>query len=123
MKSRDLLLGALTAAVILVSPQLLLAQGGFYKGSGDNPNGPTVSPYLNLLQVNSQGLNSYQTMVKPIIDQQNAINRQGSQLGRLQNQVNQQAYGAGAGSSGTRGTGHQTQFQNTSHYFPAPRRK
>ena len=33
-------------------------------------NGPTVSPYLNLLKPNPSGLPNYQTLVQPFIDQQ-----------------------------------------------------
>ena len=90
------------------------------RGSSDNPNGPTVSPYLNLLQNNNQ-LNvapNYQSLVKPLIDQRNATQRQGNALQNLQQKVNAQgAGGAGVG----RGTGLHTTFMNYSHFYPAPK--
>jgi len=106
MRSRIVLLAA-AAVVALVMPQVAMAQYYGAGGHSDNPNGPTVSPYLNLLQINSQGFNSYQTMVKPIVDQQNALQRQGSAIQRLQNQA----------SGGGRATGHATYFMNYSHFY------
>lgn len=88
----------------------------FYKGSSDNPNGPTVSPYLNLLQNNSVGVTNYQSLVKPLVEQNSAINRQGNSINRLQQQVNAPM---GAGTAG-RGTGHTTFFMNYGHFYPAP---
>jgi hypothetical protein len=91
-------------------------QGGLYRGRSDNPNGPTVSPYLNLLQNNNQlnGQPTYQSLVKPLIDQQSAIQRQGNSLQQLQQQVGTQGGGGGP----QRATGHTTFFMNYSHYYP-----
>jgi len=103
-------------AIVLMSPSLASAQ---YRSSvSDNPNGPTVSPYLNLLNNNNNiGLPAYQTLVKPLVEQQNAIQRQGNSIQRLQQQV---------GPGGTRGgggtTGHMTYFMNYSHYYSRPAR-
>ena len=36
-------------------------------------NGPTVSPYLNLLQLNQQSVPSYQTHVRPLIERQSNL--------------------------------------------------
>ena len=90
--------------------------GGFYQGRSDNPNGPTVSPYLNLLQNNNQlnGQPTYQSLVKPLIDQQSAIQRQGNSLQQLQQQVRTQ----GGGAPSQRATGHTTFFMNYSHFYP-----
>ena len=104
MRPRIVLLAA-AAVVALVVPQVAMAQ--YVGGHSDNPNGPTVSPYLNLLQTNSQEFSSYQTMVKPIVDQQNALQRQGSAIQRLQSQA----------SGGGRATGHATYFMNYSHFY------
>ena len=92
---RPLTLLLILAAVACMAPGTAFAQQ--YHGHSDNPNGPTVSPYLNLLQ-NNNGANigNYQTLVKPLIDQGNAINRQGKGLSALQQQVNS-APSAGAG--------------------------
>ena len=78
---------AVAAFVLLAAPGSAFAQynGGLYTGRSDNPNGPTVSPYLNLLNNNNQlnGLPTYQSLVRPLLDQQSAIQRQGSSLQRL----------------------------------------
>jgi hypothetical protein len=111
--------------IAFAAPRLASAQQLGYMGIGghsDNPNGPTVSPYMNLLQGNNQlnGIPNYQSLVKPLVDQQAAIQRQGNSLQRLQQQVYS---GASAGASGARGaTGHISHFMNTSHYFPPPQR-
>jgi hypothetical protein len=107
MKPRTVLLAA-SAVIALVLPRVAMAQYPV-GGHSDNPNGPTVSPYLNLLNINSQGFSSYQTMVKPIVDQQNALQRQGSAIQRLQNQAG----------GGGRATGHATYFMNYSHFYTA----
>jgi hypothetical protein len=113
--------------IAFAAPRLAFAQQPGYMGIGghsDNPNGPTVSPYMNLLQGNNQlnGVPNYQSLVKPLVDQQNAIQRQGNSLQRLQQQVNSGS-GAGSGNTGGRsGTGHITHFMNTSHFFPPPQR-
>lgn len=120
MISRAVLL-AVAAFALLATPGSAFAQynGGQYTGRSDNPNGPTVSPYLNLLNNNNQlnGLPTYQSLVRPLLDQQSAIQRQGSSLQRLQQQVNTGSGGAGAG----RATGHATSFMYYSHFYPAPR--
>ena len=109
----------LSAAVVLalgcaLAPHMASAQvyGGMptYQGHSDNPNGPTDSPYLNLLQKNQVGsVTNYQSLVKPLVSQGNAIARQGNSISKLQNQV----YSGGAGG----GTGHQTLFMNYSHFY------
>ena len=112
---------AVAALALLAAPSSAFAQynAGTYSGRSDNPNGPTVSPYLNLLNNNNQlnGVPNYQSLVRPLLDQQNAIQRQGSSLQRLQQQVNTQGGGSGAG----RSTGHSTSFMYYSHFYPAPR--
>jgi len=107
------------AAVFLLAPQTAMAQyrGGQYMGRADNPVGPTVSPYLNLLQGNN-GITNYQSLVRPLIDQGNAIDRQASSIYQQGNSIRglqqAQSYGAGGG----RGTGHTSYFMNFSHYYP-----
>ena len=102
-------------------PGVSMAQGyglgGFASGHSDNPNGPTVSPYLNLLQGNA-GLPNYQTLVKPLVDSQAAINQQASSIRRLQNRVGG-VESALNGANSLRTTGHPTFFMNHSHFFPA----
>lgn len=116
-------LAVVAALVLFAAPGSVFAQGAgggqFYSGRSDNPNGPTVSPYLNLLNNNNQlnGVPNYQSLVRPLLDQQSAIQRQGNSLQRLQQQVNTQ------GAAGTSGhaTGHTTFFMHYSHFYPAPR--
>ena len=77
-----------------------------------------MSPYLNLLNNNTSGVTNYQSLVRPLVQQGNAINRQGSDLNRLQQQVSSQR-SAASGYTGS-STGHVTLFMNYSHYYPAP---
>ncbi len=113
---------AVAAFALLATPSSAFAQGGgLYTGRSDNPNGPTVSPYLNLLNNNNQlnGLPTYQSLVRPLVDQRDAIQRQGNSLQNLKQQVNTQ--GGGGGSGAGRSTGHSTSFMYYSHFYPAPR--
>jgi hypothetical protein len=106
---------------VLATPSVSQAQ--FYGGRADSPYGATTSPYLNLLQ-NNNPLNptpTYQSLVRPLIDQNTAINRQGASLNRLQQQVSS---GTGSGAGGTRSTGstgHASFFMNYSHFYGAHR--
>jgi hypothetical protein len=114
-----LLLFSAAAAIVLAAARPAEAQymSGMYQGRSDNPNGPTVSPYLNLLQNNNQ-LNSqptYQSLVKPLLDQQSAIQRQGNTLQQLQQQQQQQTGGQRAAGRGQ--TGHMSYFMNMSHFY------
>jgi len=102
------------ATLFLLAPQTALAQGGLYMGRSDNPVGPTVSPYLNLVQSGSFGVTNYQSLVQPLIDQGRAIDRQGGSIRGLQ----QQAFGR---SGSRRGTGHSSFFMNSSHFYPSAR--
>jgi hypothetical protein len=87
------------------------------RGTSSGLNGPTVSPYLNLFQINSQGLIPYQSLVRPQIEQQDALNRQAGAIQQLQQQVNTPS---GGGGGGGRQTGHTTYFMNYSHFYRAP---
>ena len=106
----------LAALVVSAVAHPASAQSMSYRGSSDNPNGPTVSPYLNLLQNNSvgnavTGAPVYQSLVQPLVNQGNAIGRQAGALSQLQQQV---YTGSTAGSA----TGHASFFMNYSHYYP-----
>jgi hypothetical protein len=118
MTPRSLGLVVALAGICFLLPATALAQyqGGLYMGRSDNPVGPTVSPYLNLTQNNIGSPTNYQSLVKPLIDQGNAIQRQGNSINRLQQQVY-----SGAGGGGGRGTGHATFFMNYSHFYPRTR--
>lgn len=123
MSSRRILLIAFALVVSLASARAASAQfgGNYFRGHSDNPNGPTVSPYLNLLNNNNQlnGVPNYQSLVRPLVEQQDALRRQGNSLQRLQNQVNSSYTGSSGG--GIRGTGHQSHFMNFSHFYPVGR--
>lgn len=91
---------------------------GKAEAQGYNPptGPPAVSPYLNLLQLNSQGIIPYDTLVRPQIETQNRLNQQGATLNQLQR-------AGSVGASGSqRPTGHPAFFMNYSHFFPAKRR-
>ena len=83
---------------------------------------PTVSPYLNLLREDGNGLPTYHTTVRPALEQRSTNRQQALAIRRVQNQFN--AVFAAQQSSrgrriGIRSTGHSTQFMNYSHYYPA----
>jgi hypothetical protein len=112
MKSRKLFTIVAVAMLSLMASQSAFGQGG-YRGRSDNPNGPTVSPYLNLLQNNNplSPATNYQSLVKPLIDQGAAINRQGGAIQRLQQ--------GSPTSFGGQGTGRHTYFMYFSHFYPS----
>ncbi len=115
MKSRALVFGLAVVGVLIFS-QASQAQVVNTYGFSDNPVGPTVSPYLNLVNQDfvDPNLTNYQSLVRPLLQQNNAINRQGSAINRLQQQYSAPASGAAGGA-----TGHTTFFMNGSHYFPS----
>lgn len=86
-------------------------------------NRPTVSPYLNLLQTNQFGITPYHTLVRPQLEAREALQQQGSNIQRLQQQQarQQQAFRGARGGMGTLRTGHETRFMNYSHYYTMPR--
>lgn len=102
----------LVVACLIAGTQRAEAQGG-YRGSADNPVGPTVSPYLNLLNTDQFGVTNYQSLVRPLVQQGNAINRQGNELNRIQQQISSPRGGYGGAA-----TGHTTFFMNYSHFYP-----
>ena len=107
------LLVPLIALGCLLTPGWLLAQGpGPYVRPTTNPYAqPAFSPYLNLLRSGSNPAVNYYGLVRPEINARNAI------LG-LEQQVNVLS-GAGAEAPAVPlGSGHPTQFNNLSHYFP-----
>lgn len=114
----------LTALGALASARPVLAQGGQLPFSNVQQS-PTVSPYLNLFgNRSSSGLPAYQTLVQPILQQQQQAALQQGQIQRLQSQQSALARGSGltnparGASSAIRGTGHVSTFMNTTHYYP-----
>ncbi len=116
MFSRPLLSGLAVAGVLAFAQASQAQIVNTYRGFSDNPVGATVSPYLNLVNQDFVDPNTtnYQSLVRPLVQQNNAINRQGNTINRLQQQITLPV-GATAGQS----TGHTTFFMNGSHFFPA----
>jgi hypothetical protein len=99
--------------------------GGYFGGHSDNPVGPTVSPYLNLLNQGNQnsGIPTYQALVKPLEDQRQANLQQQADLQRLSHDVRQDKAairGTGTSTGGSRDYMH-IRFQNYSHYYSITR--
>ena len=115
---RRLLFTLLVVACFAAGSRSAEAQN--YRGTSDNPIGPTVSPYLNLINNDQFGTTNYQSLVRPLVQQGNAINRQGGELNRLQHQVTSQR--GAAGQYAPSATGHVTFFMNYSHYYQTPER-
>lgn len=85
--------------------------------------GATVSPYLNL-GVNSNGLSNYQTLVRPLLDQREALARQTAVSQRLQNRPRGRDDGPGVvdpQEDRVKARSVSRRFLNYSHYFPGPR--
>jgi hypothetical protein len=91
------------------------------------PSRPTVSPYLNLFRENNGVIPNYQSLVRPMLQQQ-AINqyqgqllqqqnRRISQLQTGQSQLEQAASPTGKGGAFNR-MGSSSTFQNTSRFYP-----
>jgi hypothetical protein len=81
-------------------------------------NRPTVSPYLNLLQ-NGGRLPAYQTLVRPMLENERRSAEQSQSLGKLQQQVNAASRDPSGRvrDQGIRPTGHTTTYLNYSHYY------
>ena len=114
MQKKSVSFGSALAAVVLPTlASSASAQGWGGGGSSHNPNGPTVSPYLNLLSNTNPDITNYQSLVKPLINQNNALRRQGGAIQQLQSQQLQGPSGGGGG------TGVHSYFMFYSHYFPS----
>ena len=118
--NRSVLCACAVVTAWVLSPTTARAQESPYSNIY---NRPTVSPYLNLLQPNQFGITPYHTLVRPQLEAREALQQQGSNIQRLQQQVRAQpAYGRGArGRVGGLQTGHETRFMNYSHYYNMPR--
>jgi len=83
----------------------------------------TVSPYLNLTLDEAAGgvaVPTYQSIVRPQLEQQRFNQQQQRQVSQLQSQLNSLHNAGGVpitGSRQVRPTGHSTGFMNMSHYF------
>ena len=101
---------------------IAMSETVFSQESATTPyTSPRVSPYLNL-GVNASGLSTYPTLVRPMIDDQDAIARQSAEIDRLERQLRsgRGAQNRGAASRDSKGTGGgPARFMNYSHYFSA----
>ena len=88
-------------------------------GSRYVPARPTVSPYINLVD-NTSGLSNYQTLVRPLIEEREELNRQWTELERINQQMNGMAGAVRRPESGPMGTGKRStavRYMHYSHYF------
>lgn len=76
---------------------------------------PTVSPYVNL-GINSNGVSNYQTLVRPMIDERQALERQNATLSQLQQRMGGQAPQGNSREQAANGRPG-VRFQHYSHYF------
>ncbi len=80
---------------------------------------PTVSPYINLANGTS-GLSNYQTLVRPLIEEREELNRQWTELERINKQLTGMTGSAERPESRRMGTGQRStavRYMHYSHYF------
>jgi hypothetical protein len=80
---------------------------------------PTVSPYINLVN-GAGGLSNYQTLVRPLIEEREELNRQWTELDRMNRQMNGMTSSAKRPESGPMGSGNRAaavRYMHYSHYF------
>ncbi len=77
---------------------------------------PAVSPYLNL-GLTANGLVNYQTLVKPLLDEQEALSTQATALARLQQQARHDQVGSETRDPYSRSRS--VRFMNYSHFYGA----
>jgi hypothetical protein len=80
---------------------------------------PTVSPYMNLLNNNSDVTN-YQSLVRPMVNQNRVNAQERVQLNRTQSKPATLRYSK---SESLRSTGHQASYQTYGHYYPTLNRQ
>ena len=104
--------------VLLLTAASALAQGiNPSAGSLSYYNRPTVSPYVNLSIRNQYGLSSYQTLVRPMLEQQAAAERQVTPLGRLQSRAQPIEAAGSRRSSAMRSVPQTGRYMNYSHFY------
>ncbi|MDZ4779163.1 MAG: hypothetical protein SGJ19_02810 [Planctomycetia bacterium] len=92
------------------------AQGGGSRGNAARARiqRPTVSPYLNLYRQDTEDLPTYQTLVRPQVQQQRVNQVQQSELTQLRSQL---ATEQARQQQPLPTTGHVSYFRHYSHYF------
>lgn len=122
MRKLCALMPLIAASYCLVNDSPAVAQGRnpYLAASNRNvPNQnlyspPTVSPYVNL-GVNPNGISNYQTLVKPLIDDREAIRLNADTLQQLRQQMRDSREPKG-GSPGTRAP-QTSRFMHYSHFY------
>jgi hypothetical protein len=79
---------------------------------------PTVSPYVNLAQRNQYGISAYQTLVRPMLEQQASAERQ-AMLTRSSLATGRNADGARRGDV-QRTAARPGRYMNYSHFYGPP---
>lgn len=80
----------------------------------------TVSPYVNL--TNGNGLSNYQTLVRPLIEEREELNRQWAALDDLNRKVRGVPVSASRGRGNANGRGAAgVRYMHYSHYFGTDR--
>ena len=100
---------AIAAAFAATAP----AQLPYPQGPGMNPNGPAVSPYLNLLRGGTSAGVNYYGLVRPELQFRSAIRGLEQQVGVNQANISQMTDQR----TGLPFTGHTAVFLNTGGYF------
>lgn len=83
------------------------------------PSSPTVSPYLNLVNNPNSNVTNYQTLVRPMMEEREALHRQN--MGPQGNPRSQPATSR-RGSQQQEGPVQAARFLNYSHYYGTLRR-
>ncbi len=120
-------LSSSAASAQTTSPWMMAQTQNGYPPNQNSPfSSPTVSPYLNLGETPS-GVSNYQSLVRPLIDGQDALSRQTATIQRLQRQLRdsrEAKLGGGPPSAGNKpGVGSAGRFMYYSHYFGPQRER
>ena len=119
-----------TATAQIGSPAGMAQNQAAYLAN-QNPNfgsaysAPTVSPYLNFGETPS-GVSNYHSLVRPLIDEQDAVARQSATIQRLQRQLRDAREAKPVGSprsTGKAGSSSAGRFLYYSHYFGPQRER
>jgi hypothetical protein len=115
------------AGLLLVCPSAMpvFAQGIGGMGGNMYYSRPTVSPYLNLGQRNAYGISTYQTLVRPMLEQQAYAERQAAIAPRHVTQPRMipttgRRPNSASGDDTARTVARPGRYMNYSHFYGAP---
>jgi hypothetical protein len=77
---------------------------------------PTISPYLNL-GVTPSGLSNYQMLVKPMLDEQDALSVQSANMAQLQQKLRQGVQATDPNAKDPYSRTKTVRFMNYSHFY------